>query len=391
MADSEERRSFPRPWEELAGGAGDAIPEEAPSPPPPAGVPWPPELDDLVGPEPADADAFSSDDYLAATTREYRRLAEDVARMRDTEVERLAVAASMPGVGSGLIGFDDVTGRTTPSEADVEAAVQQRANDLTVRVVSAVVLVGLFLGSLFLGGVWFSVFVGLTMLLSLGELYTTMRSRGHAPVVLFGLLGVVGVAVAAHVAGPAAIAGVDAGAAVVIGLFYAVVPRRDPLENSTLTLLGLGWVSLLAFGILLARDGGPALVVLVVLAAAVFDVAAYFVGRSVGRRPLAPRVSPRKTVEGLVGGILGTVATMVVASFVSFFDPLDLTGALALAVVVSVFAPLGDAAESVVKRALGAKDMGSLIPGHGGVFDRVDALVFVVPAAYVLFGALGYL
>jgi len=391
MADSEQRRSFPRPWEELAGGAGDASPEEAPAPPPPAGVPWPPELDDLVGPEPAGADAFSSDDYLAATTREYRRLAEDVARMRDTEVERLAVAASMPGVGSGLIGFDDVTGRTSPSEADVEAAVQQRANDLTVRVVSAVVLVGLFFGSLFLGGVWFSAFVGLTMVLSLGELYTTMRARGHAPVVLFGLLGVVGVAVAAHVAGPAAIAGVDAGAVVVVGLFYAVVPRRDPLENSTLTLLGLGWVSLLSFGILLARDGGPALVVVVVLAAAVFDVAAYFVGRSVGRRPLAPRVSPRKTIEGLVGGILGTVVTMVVASFVSFFDPLDLTGALALAVVVSVFGPLGDAAESVVKRALGAKDMGSLIPGHGGVFDRVDALVFVVPAAYVLFGALGYL
>lgn len=379
-------RRFARPWEESPDRS-----EMHPEPSETAGESWPPDVDDLVGPEPDEMGILTSDDYLAATTREYQTLAEDVARLRDTDVKRLAVAATMPGVGTGIIGFDDVTGQVTPSEADVEAADQQRANDLTLRVVSAVILVGLFLGSLSLGGAWFSAFVSLTMLLSLSELYATMRARGHVPVALFGLLGVVGVSVAAHVSGPAAIAGVDAGVVVVVGLFYALVPRRDPLENASLTLLGLGWVSLLAFGILLERSAGAPFVVLVVLVSAVFDIAAYFVGRSFGHRPLAPRVSPRKTIEGLVGGIVGALVAAVAASFVSFFDPLDLVGALLTAAVVGVFAPLGDAAESVVKRALGAKDMGSLIPGHGGMFDRIDALVFAIPAAYVLFGALGYL
>ena len=390
-------RRFARPWEDPVVEHEPEDPESGQADP----VESPPDLDDLVGPEPADLawpeavagesfGSFSSDDYLAATTREYRTLAEDVARLRGEDVELSAVAAAIPGVGSGLISFEDVTGKATPTEVEVEAAVQQQASDLTLRVGSAVVLVGLFLGSLVLGGVWFSGFVGLTMVLSLSELYTTMRSRGHAPVALFGLLGVVGAAIAAHVSGAGAVAGVVAGALVAVGFFYSVVPRRDPLENAALTILGLGWVCLLSFGILLERAAGSSLIVLVVATAAVFDMAAYFVGRSFGSRPLAPRVSPKKTVEGLAGGIVGAVLVAVAASFVSYFGPLDLVGALALAAVVSVFAPLGDAAESVVKRALDTKDMGSLIPGHGGVLDRVDALVFAVPAAYVLFYGLRY-
>lgn len=391
-------RRFSRPWEDPVVEGVPENPESEDADP----DEWPPDLADLVGPEPADLvrpeaaagegfPSYSSDDYLAATTREYRTLAEDVARWRGEDVELQAVAAPMPGVGSGLIGFEDVTGKATPTEVDVEAAVQQRASDLTLRVGSAVVLVGLFLGSLVLGGVWFSGFVGLAMVLSLSELYTTMRSRGHAPVALFGLLGVVGAAVAAHVSGAGAVAGVVAGALVAVAFFYSVVPRRDPLDNAALTVLGLAWVSLLSFGILLERAAGSSLVVLVVATAAVFDITAYFVGRSLGSRPLAPKVSPKKTVEGLAGGIVGALLVAVAASFIPYFDPLDLVGALALAAVVSVFAPLGDAAESVVKRALDTKDMGSLIPGHGGVLDRVDALVFALPAAYVLFHGLRYI
>ncbi|NIR38963.1 MAG: hypothetical protein GWN79_16990, partial [Actinobacteria bacterium] len=91
-----------------------------------------------------------SDDYVTATTREYRGLAEDVARADTEEFERQAVAASMPGVGTGLIGFEDVTGRRGVSEEEIEQEEQRRASDLTVRVGSGVVLVGLFLGSLLL-------------------------------------------------------------------------------------------------------------------------------------------------------------------------------------------------------------------------------------------------
>ncbi len=92
-----------------------------------------------------------------------------------------------------------------------------------------------------------------------------------------------------------------------------------------------------------------------------------------------------------MGGILTAFAAAAVLSTFPPFDPLDLTGSMWFALVVVLLAPLGDAAESVVKRALDVKDMGSILPGHGGMLDRVDALLFVAPASYHLFDLLGYL
>ncbi|MEX1044182.1 MAG: CDP-archaeol synthase, partial [Acidimicrobiia bacterium] len=120
-------------------------------------------------------------------------------------------------------------------------------------------------------------------------------------------------------------------------------------------------------------------------------IAGYFVGRAFGRRRIAPKVSPRKTVEGLVGGIVVTAALASILSTIPAYDFMDFSGAILLALVVSLFAPLGDAAESVVKRALDTKDMGSILPGHGGMLDRIDALLFVVPVGYFVFVLLDYL
>lgn len=341
---------------------------------------------------PSGLDRFSSDDYVTATTREYRGLAEDVARADTEEFERQAVAAAMPGVGTGLIGFEDVTGRPGVSEEEVEQEEQRRASDLTLRVGSGVVVAALFLGSLLAGGAWFSAFAGLAMLLALGEFYATLRSRGYAPVAILGLLGVVGVAVAADRSGPYAMSAFVLATLVAVAFFYSLVVRRHPLQNAALTVLGLAWVSLLGYAIVIGRaEHGTALILLIVLVTAVFDMGAYFVGRAFGRRLLAPVVSPKKTVEGLVGGVFAAFALSAVLSTIPLFDPLDLTGALWLALVVTVLAPLGDAAESVVKRALDVKDMGSIMPGHGGMLDRIDALLFVVPASFYLFDLLGYL
>lgn len=335
---------------------------------------------------------YTDDDYLSATTREYQGLAEDIAAARGVEYERQAVAASMPGVGSGLVGFEDVTGRRGVSEEDVEAEEQKRASDLTLRVGTGLVLVGMFLGSLFLGGVWFTTLVTVVMVLALGELYATLRSRGYRPVALFGFLGVIGGAIAAHVAGANALTATLAVGAVAVALFYAVVVRRDPLENTAVTVLGMLWVSLLSFAVVIAQsDRAVELILLLVLLTAFFDIAAYFIGRAFGRRYIAPIVSPRKTVEGLIGGIVVTAAVAAILSTIPAYDFMGLGGAIAIAFAVSVFAPLGDAGESVVKRALGTKDMGSILPGHGGMIDRIDALLFVVPAGYYLFWVLEYL
>ncbi len=335
-------------------------------------------------------DDFSQDDYLSTTTREYQGLAEEIAQADSEEFERTAVAASIPGVGSGLIGFDDVTGKRSATEEELEAEEQRRSSDLAMRVGSAIVLVGMFLGSLLLGGPWFAAFVAIVMIVGLGEFFATVRSRGYVPVALFGFIGLIGAVVGAYVSGPVAVAGFVAVTVALTGFFFSVVVRRNPLENATITVFGTAWVSLLAFAVIIGRsEQAVALILLVVAVAAFFDTGSYFVGRTFGRRPIAPVVSPKKTIEGLIGGVVFAFGVSALLS--TIIEPLDLMASLVFAAIVCILAPLGDAAESVVKRALDTKDMGSILPGHGGILDRVDSLLFVVPAAYYLFDYLGYL
>lgn len=112
------------------------------------------------------------------------------------------------------------------------------------------------------------------------------------------------------------------------------------------------------------------------------DTFAYYVGRAVGKRPLAPKVSPKKTWEGAVGGTLGAIAVGVALKLL-LLPFLPWIHVVALAAVCAVFGQLGDLAESKVKRLVGVKDSGSILPGHGGFLDRFDAMILAAPAAYL--------
>jgi phosphatidate cytidylyltransferase len=159
------------------------------------------------------------------------------------------------------------------------------------------------------------------------------------------------------------------------------------VANVCVTALGVGWIGLFgAFaGLLLSGPNGVALLLAAVIPTIGYDVGALFVGRSAGSRPLSP-ASPSKTIEGLAGGMILAIVTAVVFSIVGGgvtpFD--DWQEGLKLGVLVALVAPLGDLAESLVKRDLGIKDMGSILPGHGGLLDRFDALLFVLPAVWYL-------
>ncbi len=341
---------------------------------------------------PTSLDDFTQEDYIAASTQEYRDFAEELARAETDDVERQAVAASIPGVGSGLIGFEDVTGQRSVTEEEIEHEEQQAASDLTVRIGTGLVLVGVFLGGLMLGRGWFTGVVCAVMVLSLGEFYSTVRSRGFAPVALFGFIGVLAAGIGTLRGGVHAIGSSVVLTVALTGLLYGITLRRNPLENAAITVLGMAWVSMLAFAVGITRaEEFVGLILLLVLLTAFNDIGAYFVGRSFGRRQLAPTVSPGKTIEGFVGG---TVVVFVLAAILSTFPAVfhvNLREALLLAAVVAIMGPLGDAAESVVKRALDVKDMGSLLPGHGGMLDRIDALLFVLPPAYLLLDLFGKL
>ena len=335
---------------------------------------------------PSGIDDFTSDHYVNAITEEYKELAEDVTRASEEDWKMQAVAATVPGVESGLVGFEDVSGKVTDSEESYEAVEQAAASDLTMRIASGLAIFGLFLGSLVLGGWWFSAFVILIMIVAVGELYANLRTNDYRPIALFGIAGMILMGVGAHNWGAAAIGGWAGFVVLATVLFFTLTPRSDPLESVSVTALGVVWVGILSFAILLAKGPNPvALILFVVLLIALNDIGAFFVGRAFGRRKLAPEVSPNKTVEGFLGGL---IVVGVVASILVTFPPWESIGlakGLSAAAVVGLFAPIGDLVESMVKRSIGIKDMGSVLPGHGGMLDRIDGFLFAVPAIYFLF------
>lgn len=165
------------------------------------------------------------------------------------------------------------------------------------------------------------------------------------------------------------------------GVFERVAPR-DFLPTSAVTLAGVIYVAGPMLCGLLLHDISPHWLVFVFVVVAVGDSIALAIGKTMGRRPLAPRASPNKTWEGTIASaVVGPLAgAWYVVTFLSQDSSL-LEGAL-LALLVNVVSQIGDIAESVLKRAAGLKDSGNVLPGHGGVLDRIDGLLFAMPVAY---------
>lgn len=333
-------------------------------------------------------DDVGEQQFTIAATTEHRGFAEELSRAVDEDTEWQAVSAAMPGVGTGVVGFDDVA--DLGDEEDVYEAATR--SELGTRVLTGIVLVGFLVGSVWVGGVAAAAFIGLLVVLGLGEFYGTLRRRGFRPLSVFGYLGGIGMLFATWFHGPIAIPVAIGLTAVVVFFVYAFAPlRRDALANGGLTVLGVAWViGTAAFVVPILRvERYRVLVLSIVVVTAAMDIGAYSVGRTWGRRALAPIISPNKSVEGLIGGI---VVCMAAAAAVGYMlEPFDLRSGTALGLVICVAAPIGDLAESMIKRSLGVKDMGAVLPGHGGILDRVDAFLFVLPAAWVLFQSIGLL
>jgi phosphatidate cytidylyltransferase len=229
------------------------------------------------------------------------------------------------------------------------------------------------------------------LLIALSEFYGVLLRNGRHPLALFGLLGGLATLLGVVAWGPIAVPGALIVTSIVLLFYYALEPSRaEPLTNGGLTLIGMLWIT--GFGAfvvaMLDSDDYRILVFGTIALVVVMDTAQYFAGRNWGRRKLSPQLSPGKTVEGLVGGV---IVVLLTGAVLGLQDPFDLTAGLVLAGVVAVVAPLGDLAVSMVKRDLGVKDTGVILPGHGGLLDRIDALLFVIPAAWVVLRALGYL
>ncbi|GMQ98044.1 MAG: hypothetical protein BMS9Abin17_0549 [Acidimicrobiia bacterium] len=332
----------------------------------------------VAEPDSSEQTELSEEGYLANATREHNDLAEAIAIAEEQDTAQVAVASAIPGLAESVVGFEDVV------EAEgLGTARAKKSGDLIARVITGIALVLAFAASL----VWQPAFVAFAtaiFVVGAGEFYTSLVRSDRKPIALFGFIGIIGASLGAFAWGALAIPVAFFVAVTLLLLFYAVVPgKADPMGNLSLTITVMVWVGLGTFAMLIAdSDSYRPLVIAVVVTVAAMDIAQYFVGRAIGRTPLAPWVSPKKTVEGLVAGI---VVALGVGAALHFVEPFELTSGLVLGFVVAVLAPLGDLAMSAAKRSLGLKDMGSVLPGHGGFLDRIDGLLFVVPAAWLAF------
>ncbi len=225
------------------------------------------------------------------------------------------------------------------------------------------------------------------------ELFNLIQHRGFRPATLLGVAAVVAVMLAAYWRGEVSVGLILALLFVTTMLWYmlGVVDAR-PVVNVGLTVMTFVWIGV--FGsyasLVLRLPHGKQLLMLPILVTVAADVGAYFAGSSIGSRPLAPATSPGKTWEGVIGGGVAAIVLSFILSRLPFFSKFwSGKHALLLGLVVAVVGPVGDLCESMVKRDLDLKDSGSFIPGHGGLLDRFDALLFVLPATYYLVLYLG--
>jgi len=257
------------------------------------------------------------------------------------------------------------------------------ASDLGARISVAIPAVAFAIFIVAAGGPIFAAGVVLLGLVCLHELFRMYD--GLRPVRLAGFLGLAGLAAAAHFGGEhQVLLATVAFFPLLFGLALAMPERPEvPLtDGMAITLLGTLWVGLAIAHAILLRDlpHGDGIVIDVLVGTFVGDTAAYLGGRTFGTRPLALRISPSKTLEGLGFGIAG--ATAAVWSAGLYQDWLGGWNALLLGVVVGLAAPVGDLFESKIKRDAGTKDAGTLFGVHGGALDRLDAAFFTLVAGY---------
>jgi phosphatidate cytidylyltransferase len=311
---------------------------------------------------------------------------------RTVTVQPTTPAAGMP---SATAPSWQEPGMATADTEEVAPPPPLPGRNLLAAFTTGIILAALALALLAWGKGPFAFLAGAVILLGQGELYAVMRMRGRQPATALGLVAGLFTVAGGHVAGePGVLLGL-ALAMLTSVLWYMAAPPAVRLGTTVdvgATLLGVVYVPFLAsFALVMLRVTGTEgrnLLLAVVGLTILYDILAYAVGSLWGSRALAPSISPSKSWEGAIGATLGLL--LVAIALVPSIPPFTPTRAVGLALIIAIFAPLGDLVESAFKRDLGVKDMSSILPGHGGILDRIDSILFTAPAAWYFFRLLGF-
>lgn len=261
------------------------------------------------------------------------------------------------------------------------------------------VTVGLLIAAAFIGAIlWKPVAVLAIVVLVCGlaavEYFDKVTERGYSPSLIIGIAAAIAAPLAAYWVGEGALPLVITFALMAAGATFvgASGVQASPMPNMAITMLGIVWIGIMgSFAALLAGvsnvpglgNAGTDTLFIMAVGVVANDVGALFVGSAAGKTPLREWISPNKTLEGLLGGALATFVGVWVVSLQSDTWN-DIGEVLLLVIAIAVFAPLGDLVESMFKRNLEIKDFGTLVRGHGGVLDRFDGFLFVLPVTYYL-------
>lgn len=275
-------------------------------------------------------------------------------------------------------------------------------SELPKRVLFALVGAPLTIALIYFGGWILATALGIVAALGAWELFRMAREAGHEPLDNAGIVLAATIPLMVHatylgVFRITVTVGVLFFLALTAGVIWARGTQRKPMVSLALTVTGVIYPALVTYmypiryhDYAVTALAGTVLVMLPIALTWATDTGAYFFGRTFGRHKLIPSVSPGKTVEGAIGGVvLAVIAAWLYVTFllrpVAQLSMLPI-GLTVFAILVSVIAQIGDLAESLFKRDTGVKDSSTLLPGHGGILDRFDSLLFVLPSAYVLLG-----
>ncbi len=257
---------------------------------------------------------------------------------------------------------------------------------MMARTLTTLISVPIILACVYFGGIPFLALILGLALIAVNEFYNLMMKKGFFPAYYVGNIITVFFIVFAYYAlkrnwepAHSAILTLAAAAAMISGIFLK--REKDTIVDIAVTILGMiyvGWfMSYLFFIRSLTEHGGYLFFLLFTVWA--MDVTAYLAGKFFGRTPLLPSISPKKTWEGAIAGF---ILCLIAAGIFSWTAQLEIWHALILGVLIGIFGQVSDLIESLIKREAGAKDSSDILPGHGGVLDRIDSLILTAPLMY---------